>query len=168
MKEFLLVRHAKSSWKDAGLMDEERPLNKRGHRDAPRMIDFLIRRSILPSHLISSPAVRAFTTAQYFFDALDSQGDVMIWKENELYMIDGDRWLALIQETDSSISFPAFFSHNPAISYFANRFTDNFIENVPTCGVVHLRSSADNWEDVAYDNTVVVGKYFPKTIESND
>ena len=37
MKTLYLVRHAKSSWKDLSLQDRDRPLNKRGKRDAPVM-----------------------------------------------------------------------------------------------------------------------------------
>ena len=37
MKKLILVRHGKSSWKDASLDDHDRPLNKRGERDAPYM-----------------------------------------------------------------------------------------------------------------------------------
>jgi len=36
MKTLLLLRHAKSSWKDSDIDDHERPLNKRGKKDAPR------------------------------------------------------------------------------------------------------------------------------------
>ena len=36
-KQLLICRHAKSSWDDASLSDVERPLNKRGRRDAPEM-----------------------------------------------------------------------------------------------------------------------------------
>ena len=37
MKTLLVLRHAKSSWSDPALDDHERPLNKRGRRDAPRI-----------------------------------------------------------------------------------------------------------------------------------
>ena len=37
MKTIILARHAKSSWKDPGLDDFDRPLNKRGKRNAPFM-----------------------------------------------------------------------------------------------------------------------------------
>jgi phosphohistidine phosphatase len=41
MKSLLILRHAKSSWKHPELTDHERPLNKRGKRDAPRMGELL-------------------------------------------------------------------------------------------------------------------------------
>ena len=66
MRSLTIVRHAKSSWKDRGLSDRERPLNKRGERDAPIMAKRVAETGIRPSQIISSPAVRAWTTAKIF------------------------------------------------------------------------------------------------------
>ena len=66
MKSLTIVRHAKSSWKNRGLSDRERPLNKRGERDAPIMGRRVATAGIRPSQIISSPAVRAWTTARVF------------------------------------------------------------------------------------------------------
>ena len=63
MKTLFLVRHAKSSWENPGLSDEERPLNPRGERDAPRMGKRLAAREVKPDILISSPALRAHSTS---------------------------------------------------------------------------------------------------------
>ena len=59
MKILYLVRHAKSSWKDDSISDAERPLNKRGERDAPFMAELLCMKGIRPDLLVSSPALRA-------------------------------------------------------------------------------------------------------------
>ena len=63
MKTVILVRHAKSSWKDSSLKDYDRPLNKRGKRDAPFMGKKIREREILPDLILSSPAKRARKTA---------------------------------------------------------------------------------------------------------
>ena len=163
MKELLLVRHAKSSWDYPHLRDADRPLNKRGKRDAPYMASFVRSRGIVPTHLISSPAVRAFTTAEHFYEEFNPDG-AMIWKESDLYFGSEEDFLDIIQNLDEGIQLPVFFSHNPTLTYFANRFTDNWIDNVPTCGVVHLESSSDLWEDLYFDNTVIRNLFFPKLI----
>jgi len=59
MKTIILVRHAKSSWKDPSLDDFDRPLNKRGKRNAPFMGNKLKERKIMPDLILSSPAKRA-------------------------------------------------------------------------------------------------------------
>ena len=59
MKTLLVLRHAKSSWKQAELSDHERPLNKRGRRDAPRVAAFIHDSGLGPDLILSSTAVRA-------------------------------------------------------------------------------------------------------------
>ncbi|NIV19825.1 MAG: histidine phosphatase family protein, partial [Gammaproteobacteria bacterium] len=62
-KTLYLVRHAKSSWDDPSLADRDRPLNKRGKRNAPDMGQRLAAQGFKPQLIISSPANRARTTA---------------------------------------------------------------------------------------------------------
>jgi phosphohistidine phosphatase len=59
MKTLLILRHAKSSWKDLELQDHDRPLNKRGKQDALRMGKLLRREDLIPDLIVSSTAVRA-------------------------------------------------------------------------------------------------------------
>src|SRR3972149_8202033 len=74
MKTIILVRHAKSSWKNPRLDDFERPLNKRGRRDAPLMGEKLKERQILPDLILSSPAKRARKTADLIAKAIGYPG----------------------------------------------------------------------------------------------
>ncbi|MGB7955227.1 MAG: histidine phosphatase family protein [Candidatus Nitrosopolaris sp.] len=64
MKSVLVLRHAKSSWKHPDLTDHERPLNKRGKRDAPSMGRLLKKAHLVPGIIISSTAIRARATAE--------------------------------------------------------------------------------------------------------
>ena len=164
MKQLLLVRHAKSSWSEIGLEDKMRPLNNRGLRDGPYMASHCKEQGFSISHLISSPAVRAFSTAMFFNEAYKTDG-VELSKESDLYFGSLEDWMHIINELDDkSCVFPAFFSHNPNITYFANSFVGSNIENVPTCGIIHLESSVDKWSALHYDNTHIKGVYFPKAL----
>ena len=69
MKTLLVLRHAKSSWNDPALDDHERPLNKRGRRDAPRMGALVREYGLIPDLVISSDAVRARLTAEAVAEA---------------------------------------------------------------------------------------------------
>src|SRR4029434_8634311 len=71
MKTLFLIRHAKSSWDDAALSDKDRPLDDRGKRDAPKMGKRLAKRDVKPDLILSSPAVRARTTAEIIAKKLD-------------------------------------------------------------------------------------------------
>ena len=69
MKTLLVLRHAKSSWNDPALDDHERPLNKRGRRDAPRMGVLVREYGLIPDLIICSDAVRARVTAEAVAEA---------------------------------------------------------------------------------------------------
>ncbi len=163
MKELLLIRHAKSSWENPDLEDIKRPLNPRGLRDGPYMAAFCREIGLIPDTLISSPAVRAFSTAEFFFQEFIEEV-IRLEKETDLYFGSESDWLHIINEMEEKVSLPAFFSHNPTITYFANKFTQDHTDNVPTCGVVHLQSIAESWADLHYNNTFVKNFYFPKEL----
>ena len=58
-RELLILRHAKSAWDTDAVSDFDRPLAKRGRKDAPRMGKWLRRRRLVPGYVLSSPARRA-------------------------------------------------------------------------------------------------------------
>lgn len=62
MKELILIRHGKSSWK-GDLADHERSLAPRGERDAPEMGRRLVRTGSVPERIVTSDAERARATA---------------------------------------------------------------------------------------------------------
>ena len=70
MKTVIRVRHAKSSGKDPGLEYFDRPLNKRGKRDAPFMGKKLRERRVHPDLILSSPAKRTRQIARMFAEAI--------------------------------------------------------------------------------------------------
>ncbi|MDH3266097.1 MAG: histidine phosphatase family protein, partial [Gammaproteobacteria bacterium] len=92
MKTLTIVRHAKSSWQDRGLSDRERPLNKRGKRDAPMMGKRLVAAGVRPSLIISSPAVRAWSTAKVFAKELNYPIE-FLQREEGLYLASLDNLL---------------------------------------------------------------------------
>src|ERR1700682_5676255 len=71
MKTLFLIRHAKSSWDDTALPDKDRPLDGAGKRDAPKMGKRLAKRDAQPDLILSSPAMRALTTAKIIAKKLD-------------------------------------------------------------------------------------------------
>ena len=70
MKTLIIVRHSKSSWKNMNLSDYERPLNKRGKKDAEIMSTELLKKNILIDYLLSSSSKRTIITSKYFIDKI--------------------------------------------------------------------------------------------------
>ena len=147
MKELILVRHAKSSWKDPTLSDHERPLNKRGKRDAPEMGERLARSGYEPDLIVSSSAVRALDTARTIAGMLGYPRE-RIAVEERLFHAGVAELLHVIQGVDDSVDILMLFGHNPGLTDLANHLGPREIFNMPTCAVLHLRFQGDTWSAV--------------------
>lgn len=138
----LLVRHAKSCWKDESLADIDRPLNKRGLRNAPEMGQRLQQRSLVPDAIVSSPAVRALTTARMMAAEMEFRNEILV--DKELYAAAPADVLDVVRSIDDSVRIAMIVGHNPTLTELADHFSDEEIENVPTCGIVML--SLTDWK----------------------
>jgi phosphohistidine phosphatase len=163
MRTLFLVRHAKSSWDNPALRDFQRPLNERGLQDAPRMGKMLAALDIQPDLLVSSPAKRASTTAQFFAVAFGIGADQIVQNES-IYEAAPRTILHVISNLPDTAQTVLLFGHNPAFTEVANFFTHDFIENVPTCGVVRIETTAESWSRMYEGNAKVVACYFPKDV----
>ena len=164
MKHLTLVRHAKSSHKSAMLSDVERPLNRRGERDAPRMAGRLAARGATAELLVSSPAERALTTARLFADELGySQADIMV--DDRLYFGHAGDIIQVVHDLDNAVDHVMLFGHNPDVTEFVNSFQGVAILNVPTCGVVELVFDVAGWGEVQRGDRVRMRFSYPKEDE---
>jgi phosphohistidine phosphatase len=163
MRTLYLIRHAKSSWDNPGLRDFNRPLNERGLRDAPLMAALLAARNMRPDLLVSSPARRALHTAQFFADAFGIPDEAIV-RQQDIYEAYPQDILRLISELPQHAQTVFLFGHNPTFTDVANRFSDDFIDNIPTCGVVRIESPADSWRSFYEGNARVTGTLFPKAV----
>lgn len=163
MKTLLLVRHAKSSWDNPGLRDFDRPLNERGQTDAPRMAQFLAKQGVVPDLLVSSPAKRAITTALFFAEVFNKKPEEII-REANIYEAYPQEILQIISKLPNEADTVMLFGHNPTFTDVANRFTEDFIDNVPTCGIVKITSSVEHWNEMYEGNARVAACFFPKEV----
>ena len=161
MKKIYIVRHAKSSWSDMGLSDFDRPLNKRGKRDAPVMGGKCRELGYKPDIMISSSANRAATTAKIFRKALGVDKERLHFTE-ALYHAPEDTYIEQCYGLDEDIESVMLFGHNPGITYLANSVTSRYIDNVPTCGVLIIESSTDDWTALDFSNCKLMNYIYPK------
>ena len=160
MKTVYFIRHAKSSWENAGLSDIERPLNKRGLRDAPFMSKMLKGKNAQPDKLITSPANRAYTTATFFAKELNIPEQTIVVRK-EIYHAYPEQVLNIIRHLDNGDDVVFLFGHNPCFTSLANQFSEEYIPNVPTCGVVKVEAEVSVWADFE-KNGVLKDFHFPK------
>lgn len=147
MKKLYLVRHAKSSWSNPELRDYDRPLNKRGLRDAPFMGKLIGKKGIKPELLITSTAKRALITAEYFADELGYKKEEIIRDEN-LYEAGVRDIIKVISELDNNIVTVMLFGHNPGLTELNNYISDKEIDNIPTSAVVSLILKTGQWNQI--------------------
>ena len=161
MKTLTLVRHAKSSWKDTSLADRERPLNRRGQRDAPDMGRRIAKAGIRPSLIVSSPAVRAWTTAKIIAKEIGYPLE-FLQREDGLYLGSVNDILDVIVAQDTGFNNLMMFGHNPGFTDFANYLVPGLTNNVPTAGVVCVNIDQDDWNLFGRPATELVLYDFPK------
>jgi len=147
MKTLFLVRHAKSSWENPRGGDFDRPLNSRGFDDAPIMAAKIKELCKIPDVIISSPALRAITTAQIFSDGFGIPQDKII-KDMSIYDKGHKHIINLVDKYDNKYSSLMFFGHNPDISTLATYFSGEFIDDVPTCCVICIDFDVDSWDAI--------------------
>jgi phosphohistidine phosphatase len=146
MKRLTLVRHAKSDWSLPGQQDWDRPLNRRGQRDVPEMARRLRSRRLKPGLLLTSPAVRAVTTATILARELKVDAS-RIAQDERLYLATAPVMLAVVRELGGDAAHLMVVGHNPGITEFANRLSaDDHIDNLPTCGVFTATFKLKNWD----------------------
>ena len=161
MKTLYLVRHAKSSWKYPNLDDFERPLNKRGRKNAPFMGRILKKLKVAPDLVISSPANRAATTARIIADSIDYPLEKIHYNET-IYASSEHELIQVIQQLDDAVNQAMLVSHNPAITGLANAIGDTTISNIPTCGVFCVNLNISSWATIGEQRGKLKFFEFPK------
>ncbi|HJV95899.1 MAG TPA: histidine phosphatase family protein [Albitalea sp.] len=146
MKTLFLVRHAKASHGDPSLRDRDRPLDERGLHDAPAMGKRLAKHDAKPDLLLSSPALRALTTAQLMADELGcKRKDIVV--DDRLYASSPETLLAIIRALDKKLDRVMLFGHNPEFSELSHRLAMQ-VGDMPTCAVAEFSFDTTAWSDV--------------------
>ena len=161
MKIVTLLRHAKSSWKDTGLTDYDRPLNKRGEHDASMMAARIQQAGIRPSLILSSPAVRVWATAKEMARQLAYPIE-FLQRDERLYHAGLQRIIDVLSRQDDSFNSIMIVGHNPGLTEFANYLVPGLTHNIPTSGVVSVQVDTEDWNLDTVKNAELVLYDYPK------
>ena len=145
MKQLLVMRHAKSSWDDTNLSDHDRPLNKRGFRDAPRMGRWLAEQDLRPDLILSSTANRAVETAKLV--AAEFAEPPRIEFDSNLYLATPATWRITIPVYADREQTLLIVGHNPGLEHLINELIGQY-ETIPTAAILHLALHCDRWEEI--------------------
>lgn len=117
-RELLIMRHAKSDWHSNAVSDIDRPLNKRGLRDAPRMAQWMTSQNLKPNLLLCSPALRARQTASAIIEQLELEDSSVIF-DKKLYLASVETLMTIIRQVDDRIQSVMIIGHNPGLENLA-------------------------------------------------
>ncbi len=155
MKTLFIVRHAKSSWKYDNIKDQDRPLKKRGINDAYLMANALLKKHSKPDVFISSSAMRALHTGIIFCNTFNFPlANLKINKS--LYSFSDGYLIKTVKALDDSYDSVIIFSHDHGISTFVNKYGNQKINHVPTCGIIGLKLNIKHWKNLTKGKTILV------------
>ena len=160
-KELILVRHAKSSWDDTSLSDFERPLNKRGLKNAPDMGKRLDDKEYSPELIITSPALRAISTAKIIAQEINYP-EKKIKEEPAIYDASLNALLNLLASFDDDVSSIMMVGHNPGFTYLCDFLSNAGIDNLPTCSISLLQLNVEKWSSIHEHCGKLIDHDYPK------
>jgi phosphohistidine phosphatase len=143
MKSLLILRHAKSSWKEDSLPDIERPLNKRGKETAPQMGELIHREGLVPDLIISSAAQRARLTAELAAEAMGYDGQIEV--DRELYGGGPSAYLRALSKVDNFFDRVMIVGHNPDVEDLIKGLTHQY-QPMPTAALAWVELPIETWK----------------------
>ncbi|MFN2234227.1 MAG: SixA phosphatase family protein [Anaerolineales bacterium] len=145
MKLILILRHAKSSWKETGISDHSRPLNRRGKKDAPRMGQVLFEEDLVPDIILSSTARRARDTSGMVAESSGFEGDIH-YLESFYHAWPSD-YLDALRNLSGDIKIAMIVGHNPGVETLLEMLTGED-ERLPTAALALIQLPIDNWSQL--------------------
>ena len=136
----IVMRHGKSSWSDASLEDHDRPLNKRGHRDAPRIAQELHDREWIPDRIRVSTSKRTLETLE-LMEAISDNSTIDV--EPSLYHSNLSTLLQAVEEAEEGKT-TMILSHNPGSEILVHQLS-NRLEVMPTAAAALFEKKQKGW-----------------------
>jgi len=149
MKTLLLMRHAKSSWKHPEMPDHERPLNKRGNKDAPLMGSLIKEKELVPQKILCSTAIRATETAKMVESKSGFKGETVFL--DSYYMAEPNAYLEALQTLPDEIERVMVIGHNPGLEGLLQILSGQ-IAPLSTAAIAYLVLPIEHWNELNLDS----------------
>jgi len=151
-RELLILRHAKSDWETGAASDFDRPLSRRGKRDAPRVGRYLKEQGLVPDYVVSSPARRAKQTVIAVCEQMDIEPDRINW-DSRIYHAAAGVLLDVLNDCPASARRVLIAGHNPGLEILLQNLCNHEIpmpddyKLMPTAAVAHLEILSE-WQNL--------------------
>lgn len=146
MKTLLVLRHAKSSWSNPDLADHDRPLKKRGKRDAPRIGRLLRDEDLVPDLMIASTAKRARKTAEAVAEHSGYEGEIKL--SRDLYAFGPESYVEALYGLPDVYQRVMVIGHNPGLEDLVEVLTGEW-ERLPTAALAKIELPIRSWRELA-------------------
>lgn len=143
-KSLYLLRHAKAESATLQFSDEDRALTPKGVDDAKKLATKLVKKDIEFDLILTSPAIRAITSAQIIANRLDQKQSLRV--EKKLYQADCTTLLAIVGKLHKKIKSILLVGHNPALEDFAAYMTGESV-SMQTCSLIEFTFELKDWKD---------------------
>jgi phosphohistidine phosphatase len=160
MKYLYVVRHAKSDWSMSGQADFDRGLNGRGKKNAAMMAKIMKEKLGSVDLIVSSPAIRAISTAKYFAKEFSIPIDRILMKQ-EIYEASCPTLLKIIETLPERAHKVLLFGHNPGFSQLAGYLTGDQVD-LPTCAIAGVKFECENWHAVSKSSGTLIYFDYPR------
>ena len=162
MKTLVLVRHGTADHSRSGGGDLERPLTPRGKMDSAKVAEYFNEYGLPINTILSSPALRAKTTANYFADL----AELPVRIDERIYEAGVSELLDVVQEADDLHETILLVGHNPGFSEFLRLLLDREHNAMPTASLAIVNMDVDEWVDVIAGSGELEWYMDPKIIAS--
>ncbi len=143
-----IMRHAKSDWSGPQISDFERPINKRGTRNAIRVGQWMNENNHIPQKIISSPALRAKETIELVTEQISKFNLEDLTYEDELYLAGFTQLIEFINTFKDKVQSLMLVGHNPGIENLVNYLCDKSGDKetiVTTANLFIFKFSSDSF-----------------------
>lgn len=147
-KRLILVRHGNAKSGTYGVADFDRALSTIGVNEAQEMAFRIKNRDLMPQAIISSPALRAISTARIFAGIWGRQAEEILTSDTA-YASSVSSLLRIVNGIENDVSAAVLFGHNPELSTLADYLTEAGVSPLPTCGVVIIDFDLNDWHMVS-------------------
>jgi len=162
MKILLLLRHAKSSWRDEALSDFDRPLNERGKKAAHAIGRYIRKHKMIPDLVLSSPAVRARETTGIITTTAKLTAEIRY--DQRIYEADPPRLVQVLSQIENNFCSVLLVGHNPGIEELISLLTGSS-QHMPTAALAKIRlEGADDWSEISQAKAILELTIKPKEI----
>lgn len=165
-----ILRHAKSSWDEAGLDDFDRPLNDRGRKSAKRLGGELKRRKIRFDHIVASPAVRVRETMEELAKGYGKLPEIRF--ESQVYDASADALLHIVRTIPETAHAPLLVGHNPGLQQLVlalarddgDGLRARVAEKYPTAALATINLDVARWDEVETQSGTIAELILPREL----